>query len=673
MSRASALALTELGVGLFVVMGHAGGRAGAWALPAVVAATLLAVYARRLDVASWGLLLPGGLPGRVERAFGRRGHRIGAAAVLTERLLLAAFASVIVGEHFAHLLTAAVGLDVLGHEVTTTELAAVLAIAAITILWIRMRLGHLLSAQRVAHGVWLGVAVLGVILALATWSLWRAGGDRVVGAVTLSWPAGSQPIWDSVTVALLAFGLALPTVGGGDALTRLAHEFPAPRLGVLRRTARIVMSLVAVGTVLLTIAFLVLVPADSRAGWADIPLAGLIRHLSTPGWVRGVLQAGLGVTTLLFLVPAIQACMVDAGQLLRRLAAAGVLPEGLAMPHPRLGTLTKSLDVVTAASVLLVLASAGRVAWLAGAYAAASPLPWPCAPWPSHGCGKRVWRASRRRGRQSPGRDAAGRSARRSSPWPWPSSRRSRWGGATAPGSGVRADARAHTPALQAVSAHGGRKPRRGGGVRAPRVVCDCRRRRPGTAGNILVAVRHPHALEHVAAALQGGADREVVVMTVRLHGVDTDGAGPDDPTPTARGALSVARGSRSSSATDARFAYWSFRGHRARRPGDGGGPPALSAVYVGESATLSSADRRGCSARRGSASRNRAARRPARGPSPQRARRHLLPGGASAGAHAGTSTSFTACGAKPHARDWPPRPPPRRRQGGAHAHGRTT
>ena len=140
-SRASALALTELGVGLFVVMGVAGGRTGAWALPAVAAATLLAVYARHLDVASWGLLLPGGLPGRAERAFGRRGHRIGAAAVLTERLLLAALASVIVGDHVAHLMTAAVGLDVLGHEVTTTELAAVLAVASITILWIRMRLG----------------------------------------------------------------------------------------------------------------------------------------------------------------------------------------------------------------------------------------------------------------------------------------------------------------------------------------------------------------------------------------------------------------------------------------------------------------------------------------------------------------------------------------------------
>jgi hypothetical protein len=73
-------------------MGVAGGRAGAWALPAVVAATLLAVYARHLDVASWGLLLPAACPAASERAFGRRGHRIGAAAVLTERLLLAALA-----------------------------------------------------------------------------------------------------------------------------------------------------------------------------------------------------------------------------------------------------------------------------------------------------------------------------------------------------------------------------------------------------------------------------------------------------------------------------------------------------------------------------------------------------------------------------------------------------
>ena len=39
--------------------------------------------------------------------------------------------------------------------------------------------------------------------------------------------------------------------------------------------------------------------------------------------------------------------------------------------------------------------------------------------------------------------------------------------------------------------------------------------------GNVLVPVRNPHALAHVAAALQAAGDRDVVVMTVRLLDVD--------------------------------------------------------------------------------------------------------------------------------------------------------
>jgi magnesium transporter len=46
--------------------------------------------------------------------------------------------------------------------------------------------------------------------------------------------------------------------------------------------------------------------------------------------------------------------------------------------------------------------------------------------------------------------------------------------------------------------------------------------------GNVLVPVRNPHALDHVAAALRAAGDRDVVVMTVRL--VDTDLAVHDSP-----------------------------------------------------------------------------------------------------------------------------------------------
>ena len=51
--------------------------------------------------------------------------------------------------------------------------------------------------------------------------------------------------------------------------------------------------------------------------------------------------------------------------------------------------------------------------------------------------------------------------------------------------------------------------------------------------GNVLVPVRNPHSLAHVAAALQTARDRDVVVMTVRLLGVDVPDDASTDTAPT--------------------------------------------------------------------------------------------------------------------------------------------
>jgi magnesium transporter len=52
--------------------------------------------------------------------------------------------------------------------------------------------------------------------------------------------------------------------------------------------------------------------------------------------------------------------------------------------------------------------------------------------------------------------------------------------------------------------------------------------------GNILVAIRHPHDSAQVTAALQTAGDRDVVVMTVRLLGVDMEHEAPPSAAPSA-------------------------------------------------------------------------------------------------------------------------------------------
>src|SRR5215475_1555793 len=95
--KATALAVAELGVAAFFVAGVSQSFLGEWAPWFVLAACVLGIYARAIDIESWGLFIPGGLIGRVDCAFGWRTARVVAAAIVGERLFLTALACVVAG------------------------------------------------------------------------------------------------------------------------------------------------------------------------------------------------------------------------------------------------------------------------------------------------------------------------------------------------------------------------------------------------------------------------------------------------------------------------------------------------------------------------------------------------------------------------------------------------
>ena len=128
--KAAALAIAELGVGAFFVVGLARALAGDWAPWVVLAAGVLSVLARAADIESWALFIPGGLIGRAEHAFGPRAAPLTAAAMLVERLVLAALACVLVGHHVADFVVAAIAGWPATARLTSEEVAGVLAVVA---------------------------------------------------------------------------------------------------------------------------------------------------------------------------------------------------------------------------------------------------------------------------------------------------------------------------------------------------------------------------------------------------------------------------------------------------------------------------------------------------------------------------------------------------------------
>jgi hypothetical protein len=120
-------------------------------------------------------------------------------------------------------------------------------------------------------------------------------------------------------------------------------------------------------------AFLVvlLIPASEQALWANAPLAGLAQQLAAPSAIRVLMAVALAGAAALVLGPAAHAAVSDAEKMLHRFSSDGTLPSGLASLHTRFGTPARAADVAVMAMTFAVLASGGRVSWLSRAYGAA--------------------------------------------------------------------------------------------------------------------------------------------------------------------------------------------------------------------------------------------------------------------------------------------------------------
>ena len=374
-----------------------------------------------------------------------------------------------------------------------------------------------------AKGIWIGVAIL---VAASMWGLATLAGGRWSATVLFTPPAPARwTPWPPVDAALLVLGalaFALPAIGGGEPLSRLAHELAPPRLQALRRTSTGVLLFTGLVTALGTLTFILLVPSNEQHLWVSAPLVGMVHHAAGPDWLRNAVGLAVAAATVLVLAPAIQVGLGDLQSLLHRLSTEGMLPLRLTQLHRRFGTPAHIIDLAAASSIATLLVAAGRVEWLGRAYGLAVLVMLllniaalvrlrernPGAPY-------RAPLQLRYRGRDLP-LGLVG-------------------SGILLAVTGAAALVRGDLPSIAAVTmvavlalvfqvtGHPV-EPRdaettEGLELLPPaEVSLDAIEARPGS---VLVPVRNPHALHHVAAALRAAGDRDVVVMTARLDEAD--------------------------------------------------------------------------------------------------------------------------------------------------------
>jgi magnesium transporter len=535
--RAAAFPIAQLGVGAFFIAGVMAPTLGKSAGWLVLAATALAALLRAIEIESWAFLIPGGLVGRVKYAFSGRAARAATAFTLVERLVLGALASVVVGHYIADVMVMAIaGLRFEG-SVSAEDLATLVAVAMIGWLWLRGRVGRDIDSDFWARAVWIGTGILALTMVVGVVTLAR-GSAAEVAAVSVAPSPNVTGKWflDAALLYVLGFAQALPAIGGGEALARAAHEFPPPRVPTLRRTALLTVLFALLVTSVGTFLFVVLVPVAEQPPWVDSPLVGLAQHLAVPAWMRGLLSVALGGAAFLVLCPVTEAALTDAERILHRSSVDEILPGGLASLHTRFGTPARAIDVTAASMILVMLASGGRVTWLAHVYAigiTGTVILTVAALMRLRRLGEhdvpvktpgnvRVWGREVPLGLLLPAFIVAGSAL-----------------AMLATGDGASIASVALVVALASWFTLSARDAEPAAAVDEPSTFdllrstdlsLDQVEARPG---NVLVPVRNPHALAHVAAALQTAGDRDVVVMTVRLIDVDTGSEAAIESAPT--------------------------------------------------------------------------------------------------------------------------------------------
>jgi magnesium transporter len=525
----------ELGVAAFYASGVAERALGPSAPWFVLAAVVLGLALRAVDLECCALFVPGGLYGTTRQALGERASKLAAAAFLVEYLLLGSIAASVAGHYVAAAGTLLLGVSRLRSDIATDDLATFVAVCLIGFVWWWQRQGRSFSTDLVSRAVFVLVALLGSVI------IWGTIGAAVRGGIALAdWPvrmidldrvlpgnARALPfLVRAPIVGLTALGFCLFAMGGAEALSHVAPELQQPRILLLRRTARLVGGFALFVTAGVAFLLPALAPAGVREVWFDAPLTALLANLPGPGWIK-VLMAIAGLAAIgLVLTGGVLRAAISVQNLLARLSEEGLLAGGIQALHTRFGTRSRLIDLAAVLQAGIVVMSAGQVSWLARMYAIGL----------ASGALLKIATLIRFRTLRPEPRPFRVPLNIRTSRGEWPF-------GLALLGSLIG------VPAV-AVLASGDAASIAGAMILAvltallvtSKRAIDADQKAQAEAidefdllhasdagltsvearpGNLLVAVRRPHFLAHLTAALQAAGDRDVVAMTVRLVGPD--------------------------------------------------------------------------------------------------------------------------------------------------------
>jgi amino acid transporter len=377
--RAAAIVLSDLASSAYYVGGIAEGAIGK-AAPWFILAIMLFSYAvRAIYIESCSMFVRGGVYKVVHEAMGGTLAKFSVSALMFDYVLTGPISAVSAGLYLGGLINEiGENMHLAGVHVYPPYFAAAFAIAVTLYFWRKNVIGMHESSEKALRIMQITTVMVVILIVWCIATILKNGYQPVPLPVpenlkfnpdALGWLKGTLAPSITVIAILIGLGHSLLAMSGEESLAQVNREIAHPKLKNLERAGFVIFIYSMLFTSLVSFFAVMIIPDGPRQNFLDNLIGGLSMYLIGPLPLRLLFHGFVVLVGTLILSGAVNTAIIGSNGVLNRVAEDGVLPDWFRHPHHKFGTTSRLINLIVILQIVTIVISRGDMVMLGEAYA----------------------------------------------------------------------------------------------------------------------------------------------------------------------------------------------------------------------------------------------------------------------------------------------------------------
>ena len=377
--NAAAIVLSDLASSAYYAGGIAEGAIGK-AAPWFILAIMLFSYAvRAVYIESCSMFVRGGVYKVVHEAMGGTLAKFSVSALMFDYVLTGPISACSAGFYLGGLINE-VGdyLHLQELHVYPQYFAAVFAVVVTIYFWRKNIIGIHESSHKALRIMQVTTVMVVILIAWCLLTIFKNGYQPVplptlsnlkFNPEALGWLKGTMAPSITAIAIMIGLGHSLLAMSGEETLAQVNREIAHPKLKNLERAGFVIFIYSMLFTSLVSFFAVMIIPDAARQHFLDNLIGGLSMYLVGPVSLRLLFHLFVVLVGALILSGAVNTAIIGSNGVLNRVAEDGVLPDWFRHPHKKYGTTFRLINLIVILQLATITISRGNMEMLGEAYA----------------------------------------------------------------------------------------------------------------------------------------------------------------------------------------------------------------------------------------------------------------------------------------------------------------